>query len=105
MYAIVEVSGRQWKVEQGTRLDVNRLAAEAGAPYTVERVLLAHDGTRAQVGQPYVSGAKVVCEVVEHRQGPKVVTFKYRRRENWRKTVGHRQPLTRLLVKEIQLGT
>ena len=103
MYAVIEVSGRQWKVEPGARVEVNRLAAGVGEPYTVECVLLAHDGTRAQVGQPYVPGAKVVCEVLEHRLGPKVITYKFRRRENWRKTKGHRQPLTRLLVKDIQL--
>lgn len=105
MYAIIEFSGRQWKVEPGSRLDVNRVGGAVGQPYAVDKVLLAHDGTRAQVGQPYVPGAKVVCEVVEHRLGPKVISYKFRRRENWRKTRGHRQPLTRLLVKDIQVGT
>jgi large subunit ribosomal protein L21 len=102
MYAIVEVGGRQWKVEPGSRLDVNRLAVEVGSVHPVERVLLAHDGQEARVGRPYVEGAKVLCEVVEHRLGPKVISYHFRRRENWRKTVGHRQPLTRLLVKELQ---
>ena len=103
MYAVIEVGGRQWKVEPGSRLDVNRVAAEVGSMHPVERVLLAHDGQEAQVGRPYIAGAKVLCEVVEHRLGPKVISFHFRRRENWRKTVGHRQPLTRLLVKELQL--
>lgn len=103
MYAIIELGGRQWKVEPGTRLEINRIAQAAGSTHTVERVLFAHDGTQAQVGRPYVSGAQVVCEVVEHRLGPKVISFHFRRRENWRKTVGHRQPLTRLLVKEIRV--
>lgn len=105
MYAIIELGGRQWKVEPGTRLEVNRLAGAAGSTHTVERVLFAHDGAQAQVGRPYVPGAQVVCEVVEHRQGPKVISFHFRRRENWRKTVGHRQPLTRLIVKDILLST
>ncbi len=103
MYAVIELGGRQWKVEPGSRLDVNRLAAEVGSVHQVERVLLAHDGQEAQVGRPYLAGAKVLCEVLEHRLGPKVISFHFRRRENWRKTVGHRQPLTRLLVKEFQL--
>ena len=103
MYAVIELGGRQWKVEPGSRLDVNRLAADVGSVHSVERVLLAHDGQEAQVGRPYISGAKVLCEVVEHRLGPKVISFHFRRRENWRKTVGHRQPLTRLIVKELQL--
>lgn len=101
MYAIIEFSGRQWKVEPGTRLDANRLAAKVGATQTLEQVLLAHDGKTARIGQPYVAGAQVVCEVLEHRLGPKVISYYFRRRENWRKTVGHRQPLTRLVVKEI----
>ena len=103
MYAVIEVGGRQWKVEPGSRLDVNRLAVEVGSVHPIERVLLAHDGQEAQVGRPYISGAKVLCEVVEHRLGPKVISYHFRRRENWRKTVGHRQPLTRLAVKEFQL--
>ena len=103
MYAIIETGGRQWKVEPGTRLEINRIAAEVGATHTVERVLLAQDGKQVRAGQPYLAGAKVVCEVLAQPLGPKVISYHYRRRENWRKTVGHRQPLTRLLVKEIQI--
>ena len=105
MYAIVELGGRQWKVEPGARLDVNRLHTEAGQPHAVEQVLLTHDVTAVRIGQPYVPGAKVLCEVVEHRLGPKVLTYRYRRRENWHIKRGYRQPLTRLLVKEIQMGS
>jgi large subunit ribosomal protein L21 len=104
MYAIVELGGRQWKVQPGSRVDVNRLTTEVGAAHAVERVLLAHDGQTVRVGKPYVDGAKVVCEVLEHRLGPKTIAYHFRRRENWRKTVGHRQPMTRLVVKEILLG-
>ena len=103
MYAVIELGGHQWKVEPGSRLEVNRLAAEAGSSHTVDRVLLAHDGSALTVGRPYVSGAQVICEVLEHSKGPKVISYRFRRRENWRKTVGHRQPLTKLLVKDIQL--
>ena len=104
MYAIIEFSGRQWKVEPGSRLEVNRVTTAVGAAHTVERVLLAHDGTTLQVGRPYVEGAKVVCEVVAHHQGPKTISYHFRRRENWRNTKGHRQPLTRLVVKDIVCG-
>ena len=103
-YAIVEVGGRQWRVELGTRLGVNRIDSEVGSRHAVSQVLLARDGERVQVGQPFVGGAKVICEVVDHHKGPKEISYHFRRRERWRKTVGHRQPLTRLLVKEIQLG-
>ena len=103
MYAIIEVGGHQWKVAPGTRLDVNRVPTEVGSTHTVDRVLLAHDGQQAQIGAPYLAGVKVVCEVVSHPLSEKTIAYHFRRRENWRKTVGHRQPLTRLLVKEIQL--
>ena len=104
MYAIVELGGRQWKVEPGTRLEVNRIPAEVGATHTVERVVFAQDGSQIQVGRPYVPQARVVCEVLAHVRGPKVLSYHFRRRENWRKTVGHRQQLSRLQVKEIVIG-
>ena len=103
MYAIIELGGRQWKVEPGTRMDINRVATALGAQHEVERVLFAKDGEQMHVGRPYVPGAKVICEVVEHRLGPKEISYHFRRRENWRKTVGHRQRLTQLLVKDILL--
>jgi large subunit ribosomal protein L21 len=103
MYAIVEVGGRQWKVQEGSKIEVNSLAAEAGTAVEVDRVLLAQDGEKIQVGKPYLQGARVVCEVVEHSKGPKVITYKFRRRENYRKTIGHRQSLTKLVVKAIKV--
>ncbi|MDP3703745.1 MAG: 50S ribosomal protein L21 [Candidatus Omnitrophota bacterium] len=104
MYAIVELGGRQWKVEPGARLDVNRLPAAVGSAHVVDRVLFAQHDDQRSFGRPYVADAKVVCEVLEHRLGPKEISYHFRRRENWRKTRGHRQPLTRLVVKEIVFG-
>ncbi len=101
MYVIVEAGGRQWKVEPGSQLDINRVSTEVGATHTLERVLFAHDGTQVQIGRPYLKDTKVVCEVLAHPRGPKRIAYHFRRRENWRKTVGHRQDLSRLLVKEI----
>jgi large subunit ribosomal protein L21 len=103
MYAVVEISGRQWRVEPGTQLTVNRVGAEAGATHVVDRVLMASDGKVVKIGRPYCAGAKVVCEVLSNGRGPKVITYKFRRRENWRKTRGHRQDVTKLLVKDISL--
>ena len=103
MYAIVELGGRQWRVEPGSRVVVNRIAQAVGSHHTVERVLLASDGKTTQVGRPYCAGAKVLCEVLEHARGPKTITYKFRRRENYRKTRGHRQEQTTLLVKEISV--
>lgn len=104
MYAIIEVSGRQWKVQPGTRMEVNRVQAPVGAEHTIDRVLLTRHGQMLRLGQPYVQGARVVCEVASHLLGEKVISYRFRRRENWRKTVGHRQPLTRLVVKDIMLA-
>ncbi len=104
MYAIVEAGGRQWKVEPGHQLVVNRLSADVGSHHVIEKVLIASDGKAVQVGQPYLNGAKVICEVLEHQQGPKVITYKFRRRENYRRTRGHRQLLTKLLIKDIEVS-
>ncbi len=101
MYAIIELGGRQWKVEPGTTLEINRIQDEVGSTHTVERVLLVQNGQQLQVGRPYLQGAKVACEVLAHQLGPKEISYHFRRRENWRKTVGHRKPLTRLRVTDI----
>lgn len=105
MYAIIEIGGHQRRVEPGYRFEINRIGAKVGATHPVDKVLLAADGGDIHVGRPFVAGAKVVCEVLEHHLGPKVISYKFRRRENYRKTVGHRQPLSRLLVKEIVVGS
>ena len=104
MYAIIEAGGRQWRVEAGTQVTVNRVGAEVGGQHVIDRVLLASDGAAVRVGRPYLKGAKVVCEVLEQRQGPKTIAYKFRRRENYRKTKGHRQQLTKLLVKDIHVS-
>lgn len=104
MYAIIELGGHQYKVAPGHRFETNRVATKVGGTHPVERVLFASDGSHLHVGKPFVAGAQVVCEVLEHHQGPKVISYKFRRRENYRKTVGHRQPLSRLLVTQILVG-
>ena len=103
MYAIVETSGRQWRVEPGVQLVVNQLSGEVGSQHVLDRVLLASDGSATRIGQPYLSGAQVLCEILEHRKGPKTISYKFRRRENYRRIRGHRQLLTKLLVKDISL--
>ncbi len=99
----MQLGGRQWRGGAGGWLPGNRLAVKEGASYVVDQVLLTGDGTTVKIGQPYCAGAKVVCEVLEHSRGPKVISYKFRRRENYRKTRGHRQELTHLLVKDISV--
>lgn len=85
----------------GDTITVERLKAEAGTPITIDRVLLVSNEGKVSIGQPMVDKAAVVADVVEHKRGPKVVTFKMRRREGYHKTIGHRQELTVLKIKEI----
>ncbi len=103
MYAVVQVGGLQFRVSPGETFEINRLTDAVGKNVTLDQVLLAQDGTQLHVGRPTVKGAKVLCEVTQHLRGEKVIAFKFRRRESYKRTKGHRQPLTRLLVKEITL--
>ncbi len=104
MYAIIELGGRQHRVTPGVQVIVNRLTTAVGKSHVVEHVLLASDGDTVRIGKPYCPGAKVVCEVLDHQLGPKEISYRFRRRENYRRTHGHRQPMTRLLVKDITLS-
>ena len=102
MYAIVEILGQQFKVEAGKKLFIHRMAeAERGSQVEFEKVLLIDNDGKVKVGTPAVKGAKVVCEVVSHVRGDKVLVFHKKRRKGHRKYNGHRQDLTEVLVKEI----
>jgi len=103
MYAIVEINGQQFKVEQGQKLFVNRIKdAEAGKTVEFEKVLLVDVDGAVKVGAPTVEGAKVVCEVVNPLvKGEKVIVFKMKRRKDFRKKNGHRQQFTQVEVKSV----
>ena len=100
MYAIVEINGQQFKVEQGQKLYVNRIKdVEAGNTVEFEKVLLVDADGAVTVGAPTVDGAKVVCEVVNPLvKGEKVIVFKMKRRKGYRKKNGHRQQFTQVEV-------
>ena len=102
MYAIVEILGQQFKVEAGRRLFVHRMnEAERGSELSFNKVLLVDNEGAVTVGTPVVDGAKVVCEVVSHLRGDKVIVFHKKRRKGYRKRNGHRQDFTELMIKEI----
>ena len=101
MYAVVETGGKQYKVAPGDTLQVELLPAEVGATIELDRVLLVGDGDAVQLGQPTIAGARVVAEVVAHEKGDKIIVFRYKRKVRYRRKTGHRQRLTRLLVKDI----
>ncbi len=102
--AVIRTGGKQYKVREGDTLEVERLAGEPGSSTEISDVLLIAQDTKVQIGKPVVSGAKVVAEVLAHDRAPKVIAYKYRRREGYHRTVGHRQSRTRIKIKAIQGG-
>ena len=101
MYAIVDIAGQQFKVEQGKKIFVHRLQAEEGASVGFDKVLLKEHEGKVDVGTPYISGALVKTTVLEHVKGEKVIVFKKKRRKGYQKKNGHRQCLTQIHVDEI----
>ena len=101
MYAIVEIAGQQFKVEKDNKIFVHRLEGEEGAVVEFDKVLLVDNDGAVTVGSPVVEGAKVVCEVVSHVRGEKVIVFHKKKRKGYRKRNGHRQDFTELTIKEI----
>jgi large subunit ribosomal protein L21 len=103
MYAVLETGSKQYRVSSGDTLEIERLAVEAGQPVTFDRVLLVSDEGKVTVGSPTVANAAVVADVVEHIRGEKTIAFKMKRRKGYHKTIGHRQELTVVKIKEIKL--
>ena len=101
MYAIVDISGKQFKVTQNQRLYAPQLDATQGSDVTFDRVLLIENGDDVSVGTPTVTGAKVTGKVLGHVRGDKVIVFKKKRRKGYKKTQGHRQDYTEVLIERI----
>jgi len=103
MYAIVEINGQQFKVEQGRKMFVHHIKdVEGGATVEFDRVLLIDADGQITVGTPTVEGAKVVCEIISPLvKGEKVLIFHKKRRKGYRKLNGHRQQFTEVSIKEI----
>jgi large subunit ribosomal protein L21 len=102
VYAIVKTGGKQYRVEEGQILRVERLTGEKGLAVTLGEVLLLGGDGETRVGSPLVAGASVVGTVVETGRGPKVRVFRYKKRKHQRKTRGHRQDFTALRIDKIQ---
>lgn len=105
MYAIIEVGAKQYNVRKDDIIDVEKQSAEIGKVIALDKVLLVSKDKKVEIGQPYLKGAKVEATVLEHLKGEKCVSYKYRRRKasHWQK--GHRQQLSRLKIKDIELGS
>jgi large subunit ribosomal protein L21 len=103
MYAVLESGSKQYRVSAGDTLEVDRLPLEAGQPVTFERVFLVSNEGKVSVGAPTVANASVLGDVVGHLRGEKKIAFKMKRRKGYHKTIGHRQELTLVKIKEIRL--
>ncbi|MEM7027886.1 MAG: 50S ribosomal protein L21 [Pseudomonadota bacterium] len=101
MYAVIKSGGKQYKVEKGDKLKVEKLATEEGKNVVIDQVLMIADGDDVTVGKPFISGAKVTAKVENHGRGPKVKIIKFRRRKHHRKQMGHRQAYTELSITKI----
>lgn len=102
MYAVIETGSKQYRVAAGDTLEVERLEGDAGKAFTFERVLLVSNDGKINIGAPLVKGGSVVADIVEHIRGPKTIAFKMKRRKGYHRTVGHRQELTVVKIKEIK---
>ncbi len=101
MFAIIETGGKQYRVEEGLELNVDLLKADAGTALSIDNVLLVEKDGDTKIGEPYVQGAKVECEVLGHARGKKIVVFHKLPKKDARKTQGHRQDYTSIKVKSI----
>ena len=101
IYAIIETGGKQYRVSPGQTIDVERLDVAEGNTVELDRVLLIAQGERETVGNPTVSGAKVVATSQGEGKGKKVIVFKYKPKVRYRKKTGHRQTYTRLMIDKI----
>lgn len=101
MYAIVDIAGKQYKVEENRFIYTHRLSGEEGSKVEFDQVLLISDNGKTDVGAPAVSGAKVSGKILNHLKDDKVIVFKMKRRKGFRKKNGHRQAITKILIENI----
>ena len=101
MYAVIRTGSKQYRVEQGATVRVEKLEGDKGKQLEFDEVLLVGEGDDVKVGTPFVAGASVSAEIVAQEKGQKLVVFKFRRRKGYRRRTGHRQPYTALKILEI----
>ena len=101
MYAVIKTGGKQYKVVAGEKLKVEKLEVAEGGKVVLDKVLMLADGANVTVGAPLIAGAVVNATVVSHGRGDKVMIFKFRRRKHYRKTQGHRQSYTEILINDL----
>jgi large subunit ribosomal protein L21 len=102
MYAVVETGGRQYRVQPGDTVDVERLPGEVGDTVELSSILMVGDGAEVTLGTPLLETARVTAEIMAHKRGDKIIIFKFKRRKNYRLKKGHRQSLTALKIIDVQ---
>jgi large subunit ribosomal protein L21 len=100
-YAVVETGGKQYRVQAGDVVEVEKLAADVGSTVELDQVLAVSDGTSLTIGTPRVDSARVVSTVIDQTRGDKIVNFKKKRRKGYRRKIGHRQDITLLKIERI----
>lgn len=101
MYAIIETGGKQYRVQEGEVIHVEKLDVEPGQTLEIEKILAIGGNGDFKVGSPVVDGAKVVLKVLAQDKAKKVIVFKYKPKKNYRRKKGHRQPFTKVVVEKI----
>lgn len=103
-YAIFEAGGQQFRAEAGDSIRMPLMSGDPGTKLTFDQVLLTADGDKVKTGQPMVTGAKVLGEIVEHGKERKIYVFKFKRRKNYKRKTGHRQQYTEVKITDLKLG-
>ena len=102
MYAVVSAGGKQFKVQKGETLRIEKIPGEVGSKVTFDKVLMVADGENIRVGQPVIAKAAVQASIVEQDKAKKILIFKYKRRKRYRRKQGHRQPYTAIRIDGIE---
>ena len=103
MYAIIETGGKQYRVQEGDKLNIEKLPAAAGEKVEIDKVLAVVNGEEIKIGAPLVEGAKVILQVLRNGKDKKIVVFKYKAKKNYRRKQGHRQPFSQVIVEKIEV--
>ena len=103
MYAVVSSGGKQYRVQQGEVLRVEKITGEVGSPVSFDKVLMFSDGENVKIGQPVLEDAMVTGHIVEQGKAKKIIVFKYKRRKRYRRKQGHRQQFTAVKIDKIDI--
>ncbi len=103
MYAVIKAGGKQYRVDPGKEIKVEKLQGEVGASISFDQVLMTSDDGNVKVGKPFLEEARVTGRITEQGKNKKILVFKYKRRKGYRKKIGHRQQFTQVMIDEIAM--